>query len=77
MQTNSSITDYQMEMIKFLIHTGFGWGRYAKSVLASGKCSDKQHETLLRMVGIIEYKNNNKGSGESDIDWDDKGDYYK
>lgn len=29
------------------------------------------------MVGIIEYKNNNKGSGESYVDWDNKGDFYK
>lgn len=76
-QTNSSITNYQRSMIDFLIRTGYGWGRYARSVLDSGRCSEKQHETLLKMVGIIEYKNNNKWSGEGDVDWDDKGDFYK
>lgn len=77
MQNISNITEYQRSMIDFLIRTGYGWGRYARSVLDSGKCSEKQHETLLKMVGTIEYKNNNKWRGESSIDLDDKGDFYE
>lgn len=76
-QASSPITEYQKSMIDFLIRTGYGWGRYAQSVLASGKCSEKQHETLLNMVATVEYKNGNKWRGGSDIDWDDKGDFYE
>ena len=76
MQSSSSITEYQMSMLNFLIRVGYGWRRYAESVRDSGRCSEKQHKTLLRMVSTIEYKNNNKWGGESDIDWDDKGDFY-
>lgn len=76
-ETNSHITEYQRSMINFLIRTGYGWGRYARNVLNSGECTEKQHETLLNMVGRIQYKSENKCRGESDIDWDDKGDFYE
>ena len=74
---NNTITTDQKELIDKLISVGYGYARYAKSVLASGRCSVKQHETLQSMVSRIEYKTNNKWRGEGDIDWDDKGDFYK
>lgn len=74
---SSAITQDQMELINKLLGVGYGYSRFAKSVLNSGRCSLKQHETMQEMLSRIEYKTNNRWIGESDVDWDDKGDFYK
>lgn len=71
------ITEHQRDLINKLILVGYGWGKYAQSVLNSGNCSEKQHETLLKMVGLVQYKNTNKHKGSDGTDWDDRGEFYE
>jgi len=44
-----SITHEQGELIQFCIASGYGWKQFALSVHNSGRCSQKQEQTLQRM----------------------------
>ena len=50
-----AITERQHELIRKLTRVGYGWARFAESVKASGKCSPKQEETMLKMLSQISY----------------------
>lgn len=43
------ITKEQRELIKYLCSVGYGWAAFAVSVEKQGWCSDKQHQTMIRM----------------------------
>lgn len=45
-----SFTKQQRSLIDRCKKAGFGWRKFAESVERSGKCSDKQHAVLIRMV---------------------------
>ena len=52
------ITEKQLNLINSLIKVGYGWGKFAQSVLDSGNCSEKQFECMMRMRDKILSKQN-------------------
>lgn len=78
------MTDYQKKLAEWLVSQGYGWGKFAGSVLKQGWCSEKQHETMLNMKAAIEYRRNNRwqrssdegGLGCSDTEAMMSGDYF-
>jgi len=48
------ITEEQQTIIDFLKRTGYGYGRFATSVMRQGWVSDRQMQTMKRMKAEIE-----------------------
>ena len=48
-ELKDSFTDAQRKIIKECIKDGFGTMLFAQSVRKSGKCSEKQYETMVRL----------------------------
>lgn len=46
---DQGMTQEQVEIINYLKNIGYGWGKFARSVEESGKCSTAQYETMIRM----------------------------
>ena len=62
------LTKEQEKLARYLIGVGYGWSRYAASVISQGWCSEKQHATMLNMKSRIEYKKNNPRSSRYSAD---------
>ena len=55
-------TDRQISLIKELKIEGFGWRKFAESVESSGRCSQKQEDTMCRMTQQIFYNKRMKSN---------------
>jgi len=47
-------TEKQERLLKRCEKAGYGWGKFAKSVRSSGKCSPKQEDVLCDMYNTLE-----------------------
>ena len=54
------ITKEQHDLINKCINDGYGTAKFALSVRKSGKCSDKQYATMVKLHSAAEYRRNNK-----------------
>ena len=59
-------------MIHFIRWSGYGWAKYADSVLSQGWVSPKQVATLERMWATLSHWRRTRGSWGRDVtQWDD------
>lgn len=58
MATTFTVT--QRALISRCIMAGFGYALFAESVRASGRCTEKQQETMQDMLSRIEYMKRNR-----------------
>jgi len=53
-------TKQQIRLLSRCRAIGFGLAMFAASVEKSGRCSEKQQETMQQMLSAVEYRQNNR-----------------
>ena len=64
LRTKTGTTDTQKQLIAKAKDAGFGYTLFAASVERQGWCSEKQEETLRKILAAYEFRKNN-WSGKS------------
>ena len=54
------ITEQQKRLIDQCRAAGFGFALFAASVGKSGRCSERQQETMQNMLSALAYRRNNR-----------------